>query len=206
MSLEKYTFLDDFDKPRLPLGEELKYTDNDLEGARLKALREGVEKGRQQEKQSIDSELIQVLGSFQNHFSRFVQEESERRQQVQYQASQLAKEIALKICISEAEKNAVDRVLSCFESVTKSILETPKITLFVHPKFEKVLAEKMNTVAQGDSVNLIADASIAVTDCKLEWQDGSAESILERIIDQIGSTLESSVGHSIDKRKEKGDS
>lgn len=194
MNKSKFIFSEDFEKPECDPADEVKFTEKDMSVVKKKAFDEGIEAGKSLEKKGIDAQLIQALIGFQDHLSRFVDEEGNKRREIQYQAAQLAKNIAVKICISESETNAVDRVLSCMDSATKNLLGTPKITVRVNPEIESPLSKRVHEMIQGDLIQVIADESIAKMDCQLVWANGGAESILENTLKEVDLILEESVG------------
>lgn len=201
----KYTFPEDFEERECDPVDELKYTERDIIVVQKKALDEGIQIGKNQEKQEIDTQLIEALIGFRGHLSRFVDQEGENRRQLQYQAAQLAKSIAIKICVAESENNAVDRVMACMDSVTKNLLGSPKITLRVNPEIESALSERIQEMIQNNLVHVSTDDSIAKMDCQLQWTDGSAECILEKTLIDIDSVLEETVGPQYQVKTKEGD-
>lgn len=192
--MKKYIFQEDFDKTECDPADEFKFTERDIIVIKEKALEEGIQIGRNQEKQEIDAQLIHSLIGFQDNLIRFVDEEGESRRQLQYQAAQLAKSIAIKICVADCQNHAVDRVVSCMDSVTKNLLGTPKITLKVNSEIGSALSTRIQEMIQGHLVEVVMDDSIDKTDCQIQWADGSAESILEKTVTEIDSILEETMG------------
>lgn len=192
--MTKFIFQEDFERKECDPVDELKFTERDIIVIKEKAIEEGIQIGRNKEKQEIDAQLIHSLIGFQDHLTRFVDEEGENRRQLQYQAAQLAKSIAIKICVAESENHAVDRVISCMDSVTKNLLGTPKMTLKVNPEIGSALSMRIQEMIQGNRVQVVMDDSIAKMDCQIQWADGSADCILEKTVTEIDSILQETIG------------
>lgn len=193
MPTKRFMFENDFDE-RVVLIEPLlstppTFSEEELSGARELAHQEGIEEGRQLQQEEIEAQILQVVSDFDTQFTKFIDNEAEKRQQIQVMAAKLARTVAVKICLTEVEQHAVDRVLHCLDSITKMLLVRPKMTVSVHPSIVEPLKSYVQTNVKEESVNIIADDTLKIYDCRFQWQEGGAEVILQNILDQIDTYI-----------------
>lgn len=165
------------------------FSENELIAAREIAYLEGVEEGKALQKKEIEADILQVLTGFDKQLTSFLDEEAEKRQQLQMEAAKLAKTIALKICLTELEKHAVDRVVTCLESTTKMLLSRPRIHVNVHPQLVEPLKVCVQQLMKGGDIQVVTDETLTIYDCRFQWQEGGTEVILQNILDQIDTYI-----------------
>jgi flagellar assembly protein FliH len=190
MGYNKYINENDFDKPARKETSERQFTESELLNAKEASYQKGLEDGRNQNSQEIDAQLADALTGFQDHVVRFADLEATKRREVHEEAIRLAKNIATKICVAESELHAVDRVITCLESVTQTLLGNPKITISVHPDIISPLSEKIQEMIQSGLVQVMTDETIAPMDSRFSWAEGGAESILKKTTDEIEKIVE----------------
>lgn len=193
MSIKRFTFENDFDE-RVVLIEPLfspppTFSEEELMGARELAHQEGIEEGRQLQHEEIEAQILQVVSEFDKQFTKFIDIEVEKRQQIQVMAAKLARAVAVKICLTEAEQHAIDRVLHCLESITKMLLIRPKMIVKVHADIIEPLKSYVQNNAKEGEIIVMADDTLKIYDCRFEWQEGGAEVILQTILDQIDTNI-----------------
>lgn len=188
-----FRFSNSFDVAE-PIVEEvinaLIYTEDDLMIAKEIAHNQGMVEGRALAEQTVEAELVKAMIGFQDQLVRFVDKESERRREVQYQAAQLARSVAVKICITELEQYAVDRVVSCMDTLTKALLEKPKMNVNVHPDLAASLSSRVKDMITQGTLHVNIDPSLSMLDCKFEWIDGGAEVMLAKTLSQVDTLIQ----------------
>lgn len=194
MPTKRFMFENDFDE-RVVLIEPMlsipspTFSEEELRGARELAHQEGIEEGRQLQQEEIETQILQVVSDFNTQFTKFIDDEAEKRQQIQVMAAKLAKTVAVKICLTEVEQHAVDRVLHSLNSITKMLLATPKMVVSVHASIVEPLKSYIQHNVKEEGINVIADETLKIYDCRFQWQDGGAEVILQNILDQIDTYI-----------------
>ena len=139
--------------------------------------------------EEIEAQILQVVSEFDKQFTKFIDIEVEKRQQIQVMAAKLARAVAVKICLTEAEQHAIDRVLHCLESITKMLLIRPKMIVKVHADIIEPLKSYVQNNAKEGEIIVMADDTLKIYDCRFEWQEGGAEVILQTILDQIDTNI-----------------
>ena len=183
--MTKFLFNHDFEKPIQIDPNAPKYTEDDVALMKDAAYAEGVTEGRTIQQTIIEADLSRAMGGFEDKLVQFVEEESLKRQEVHAEAAQLAKAVATKICLTEAEKHAVDRVLTCMEQITKTLLGRPTMAVKVNPKLEKTLLDRVKDLVANGQIVVSSDASLDEMDCTFSWASGGAEVLLKNTLDEV---------------------
>lgn len=165
------------------------FSEDELAAAKEMAYMGGIEEGKVLQKKEIDADILQVLTGFEVQLTDFLKNEAQKRQQLQMEAAKLAKTIALKICLTELEKHAVDRVVTCLESTTKMLLSRPQINVSVHPQLAEPLGVCIKQLIKGGDIQVVTDETLTIHDCRFQWQEGGTEVILQNILDQIDTYI-----------------
>lgn len=195
--IEKFTFNHDFEKPK-PVDENApKYTEDQVCAMKEVAHSKGVDEGKAIQRQIIEADLVNAVLGFEQELTKFVEVESDKRRQVQLEAAQLAKTIALKICLTDNEKKSVERVVTCMEKITQTLLNKPTMAISVNPKISQALGQRIQDLIVDGSIQIKTDESLDMTDCRFAWASGGAEVVLkntlsevDRIINEINYTRE----------------
>lgn len=189
MPTRRFIFENDFDErpiliePTLPI--EITFSEDELNAAKEVAYLEGVNEGKRLQEQEINTKILDIVSSFEEKVNQFIEEEARNRQQLQVLAAKLAHTISVKICLTELEKNAVNRVSTCLERATSLLLNRPQVRISVHPELIEPLGERLQPLIEKEELNVVADPSLEIYDCRLDWQDGGAEILLRHTLDQI---------------------
>lgn len=194
MSIRPFIFENDFDDKPIVIEPIVvtpapTFSEEELAVAKEMAYMAGVEEGRRLQNQDIDAKVLQTITEFEAQLTGFISEEAQKRQQLQVEAAKLAKTIALKICLTELEKHAVDRVVTCLESTTKMLLSRPQINVSVHPQIAEPLRDCIKHMIEGGDIHVMTDETLTIYDCRFRWQEGGAEVILQNILDQIDTYI-----------------
>jgi flagellar assembly protein FliH len=183
--IEKFTFNHDFEKPK-PIDENApKYTEDQVIAMRELAYSKGIDEGKNTQQHIIEADLTRALAGFEEQLVNFVNLESEKRAIIHAEAAQLAKIVALKICLTEAEKNSVDRVVTCMEKVTQTLLGKPTMSIVVNPQISQSLSERIKDLIANGEIQIKTDDSLSVMDCRFSWASGGAEVVLKNTLDEV---------------------
>ncbi|WP_032113778.1 FliH/SctL family protein [Candidatus Paracaedibacter symbiosus] len=165
------------------------FSEDELAMAKEVAYTAGVEEGRRLQQNEINAQILHLVTNFEAQLTQFIDSDVCKWQQLQAEAAQLAKTIALKICLTEIEQHAVDRVVTCLEATTKMLLTRPKINVQVHPDIASPLTESIKQMIEAGEINVMSDDTLAIYDCRFQWQEGGAEVILKNIQNQIDTYI-----------------
>lgn len=191
--LTKFDYQRDFEKSDKEREDRRKYTDAQLASEKQTSFDSGVEEGRRLQFQEIESQILTILGGFEEKFSHFMEQESEKNKKLQKDSIELARVVATKLAISEAEKNAVERVVSSMEAATKTLLEQPLITIQVHADLCAPLAQRLQQMGKATRVKIDHLDNLPITDCQFSWGTGGAEISLQKTLQEIDMIIENAV-------------
>lgn len=188
--MTKFLFNHDFEKPIQIDPRAPKYTEDDATLIKNTAYAEGIAEGRSIQQTIIEADLTRAMSGFEDRLVQFVEAESQRRHVVQSEAAQLAKTVATKICLSEAEKHAVDRVLTCMDKITKTLLGNPTMSIVVNPKLEKTLLDRVKDLVSNGQIIVSSDEALSEMDCTFSWASGGAEVLLKNTLNEVDRLIE----------------
>lgn len=171
--------------------EEPTYTMAELAEAQQNSYQQGLHQGRSLERQEIETQLLHSVMNFQGKWTEFIDEERGKRLEVQKRAVMLAKTIACKIGVGEIEKKPLDWIEMAMNKVSKTLLDTPKIAIYVHPAHVSPLKERF---AQREEVDVKGDEKLGPVDCWFDWDKGGAEFLLTDMMKNIESIIQDSCG------------
>lgn len=184
-----FNFDNDFDdkpvveEPALP--PEPTFSGAELVQEKETAYAAGLEEGKRLEKEAIEAQVLQLVSHFEEQLTRFIESDMQKWQQLQTEAAQLAKTIAYKICLTEIEQHAVERVTHCLATTTTMLLSRPKINVHINDAIAKPLSQSLKKMIDAGEIAIVPDETLAIYDCRFQWQEGGTEVILKNIQDQI---------------------
>lgn len=194
----KFLFDMPFDgsKPRVersyaPKAPPPKFSAEELEAAKLAARAEGEAAGRQAAYGDHQRTLEQALQGIAARLGEIAGAEARSRTAARAEAVEIAAAIARKLAgrlIAQRPQEQIEAlVLRCMDDMR----EEPRLVIRAADSVVQLLDERIDQlVAQsgfGGKVVLVPDASMAPTDCRIDWADGAAErrqAMLEQEIDQ----------------------
>lgn len=186
---KKFMFdTNDFDltksKTNMPL-----YTEEQLILAKNQAFAlgktEGSKETRQQQEERITELLRKTLAATEN----LAQSEDRREVEKCIGATQLAIRAIHKLLPQFALRYALPEIEHVIVQAIEARRDEPRIAVTVPTIHLEALKTRMDALALEKSyagkVILIADDSMPPTDCRVEWADGGAERLYERLFSQI---------------------
>lgn len=183
--VQKFTFNHDFEKPK-PVDENApKYNEDQVGVIRELAYNQGFEAGKAEQRQAIEADLAVALGKFEAHLIEFINAETEKRGVIHHEAAQLAKTVALKICLTDSEKNSVDRVVTCMEKVNQALLTKPTMAISVNPQLSQSLSERIKDLIATGNIQVKTDEALGLMDCRFTWATGGAEVVLRNTLNEV---------------------
>lgn len=194
----KYLFDMPFDgsKPRVersyaPKAPPPKFSAEEVEAAKIAARAEGEAAGRAAAYGEHQQNLEQALGAIAGQLAEIAGAEERSRIAARKEAVELATAIARKLAgrliarQPQAEVEAL--VLRCMDDMR----DEPRLVVRAADSVVQLLDQRLDQlIAQsgfGGKVVLVPDATMASTDCRVDWADGSAErqqAMLEKEVDQ----------------------
>lgn len=197
-SKAKYLFDMPFDgtKPRVersyaPKAPPPKFSAEELEAAKLAAYAEGEVAGRNAAYGEHQQNIEQALQAIAGILGKIANAEERSRIAARKEATELAATIARKLAGRLIARQPQDEIEALVLRCMDDMRDEPRLVVRAAESVVQLLDQRVDQlVAQsgfGGKVVLVPDDTMAPTDCRIDWADGSAErhqAALEQEVDQ----------------------
>lgn len=188
---EKKKFLfdaNDFDKTG-PSPDDPVYTEEQLVVAKTQSFENGKAEGLQEAARSIAQETAQCLQKIITLLEKLILAEDRRELEQMAQTVRLTARVTAKLLPQFAQKYALDEIERVIVEAMEARRDEPRIAITVPAAHLEKMKRDIDALAlekgYAGRVIVIADDNLAPTDVRVEWADGGAERIYERIYAQI---------------------
>lgn len=168
-----------------------KFSADEIEAARAAAFAEGEAAGRQAAYGEHQQNLEQALRTIAQQLRAIATGQEHARIAASAEATELAVAIARKLAGRLIERQPLDQVEALVLRCMDDMRDEPRLVIrAAEPVVQQLDAKIDQLVAQsgfGGKVALVPDETMALTDCRINWADGSAErrqTALEQEVDQ----------------------
>jgi flagellar assembly protein FliH len=168
-----------------------KFSADEVEAARAAAFAEGEAAGRQAAYGEHQQNLEQALRTIAQQLRAIATGQEHARVAASAEATELAVAIARKLAGRLIERQPLDQVEALVLRCMDDMRDEPRLVIrAAEPVVQQLDAKIDQLVAQsgfGGKVALVPDETMALTDCRINWADGSAErrqTALEQEVDQ----------------------
>ena len=204
---KKYLFdRHDFTKRQ---AEEAAYTEEQLALAREQGFALGKAEGLKEAKQQQEERLSELLQKVSTSFENLTASEERREMEKCADAARLATKVAHKLLPQFAQKYALPEIERVILQTFEARRDEPRIAVTVPTVHLDALKSRIDAVAIEKSyagkVILVADDHLPVTDCRVEWADGGAERLYERLFSQIENEFTKAISSMNTKLQENKD-
>lgn len=188
--MKKFMFdTNDFDKPAPVEKPAITYSEDQLMMAKTQAYAQGKNEAAAEARASQETQTHQLLGQLIIHLERLIVAEDRREIENMTAATRLAMRVTHKLLPQMAEKFSLPEI----ERVILESLEVRKdeqrIAIMVSAQHLDTMKERLDRLALergfAGKLILIADDTMGPSDCRVEWADGGAERMYERLFAQI---------------------
>lgn len=197
-SKAKYLFDMPFDgsKPRVersyaPKAPPPKFSTEEIEAAKLAAYAEGEAAGRNAAYGEHQQNIEQALQAIAGMLGQIAGAQEQARVAARKEATELAAAIARKLAGRLIARQPQDQIEALVLRCMDDMRDEPRLVVRAAESIVQLLDQRVDQlVAQsgfGGKVVLVPDDTMAPTDCRIDWADGSAErhqAALEQEVDQ----------------------
>ncbi|MDY0009134.1 MAG: FliH/SctL family protein [Bdellovibrionales bacterium] len=191
--MKKFLFdTHDFDKtePETPAAPAvMTYSEDQLMLAKTQAYAQGKQEAALEAQAAQELQTHRLLESMIAQAERLIAAEDRREIESMAQATKLAMRVTHKLLPQMADRFAlteIERVILASLDVRK---DEQRIAIMVSPAHMDTLKSRIDALAMergfAGKLILIADDTLGVSDCRVEWADGGAERMYERLFAQI---------------------
>lgn len=188
--MKKFLFdTHDFDKTKPEAEEKPVFSEEQLTLARQQATTQGRQEGLREAKQAQEEQITKSLSAISARLEEMIAAEDRRETEKLVDAATLAMRVAHKLLPKFARTYALEEIKGVILSAIEQRRDEPRIAVIVSPAHLEYLKEKIDALAlekgYAGKMILLADDALAETDCRVEWADGGAERLYERLSAQI---------------------
>lgn len=178
----------DFDKTG-PSPDDPVYTEDQIVVAKTQSFEQGKSEGLQEASQSQQQEIVKCLQKTITMLEQLILAEERRELDQMASTVRLTARVTSKLLPQFAEKFSIAEIERVIVEAVEARRDEPRIAITVPTAHLEELKGKIDGLAMekgyGGKVILIADDNLAPTDVRVEWADGGAERVFERIYAQI---------------------
>jgi flagellar assembly protein FliH len=177
--------------------EVVLYTEEQLLLAKNQSLALGKTEGVKDTKQKQEELITQLLQKTLAQAEKLVKNEDRREVEKCADAVKLAMQVVHKLLPGFAQQYAVPEIERVITQSIEARRDEPRIAVIVPTVHLELLKTRIDALTTDKSyagkVILIADDNLPPTDCRVEWADGGAERLYERLFSQIENEFTKSI-------------
>jgi len=169
--------------------EVIVYSEEQVELLKTQTLAQGKADGVKETKQKQEELLGQLLQKMLAHAEKMAKNEDRREIEKCADAVKIAMQVVHKLLPGFAEKYSLPEIERVISQSIEARRDEPRIAVIVPTQHLEALKERVDALTAGKAyagkVILIADDALPATDCRVEWADGGAERLYQRLLAQI---------------------
>jgi len=187
--IKKFLFdKNDFDKNATE-GEKPVFTEEQLILAKMQAQQQGKVEGAKEATQSLAEQSNRSLAAIAAACEKLTAAEEVREVEQMKAATKLAMRIAHKLLPQFAERYSLHEIERVISKAIEARRDEPRIAITVPAQHLEALRQQIEQMAHekgfAGKVILLADDNMAPSDVRVEWADGGAERLYERLFSQV---------------------
>lgn len=196
--MKKFLFdTNDFDKPPVIEEPAISYSEDQLMMAKTQAYAQGKNEAANEARTSQETHTHRLLEQLIAQVAQLVAAEDRREIESMAAATKLAMRVTHKLLPQFSERfslEEIERVLLASLDVRK---DEQRIAVMVPAQHLEALKGRIDRLALergfAGKLILVADDTLGPSDCRVEWADGGAERLYERLFAQIETEFASAI-------------
>ena len=188
---EKKKFLFDTNNFDNTKPEIVVYSEEQMQLMKNQTLAQGKAEGTKETKQQQEELIGQLLQKALTQAEKLAKNEDRREVEKCTDAVRLTMQVIGKLLPAFSAQYALSEIERVVAQALEARRDEPRIAVIVPTQHLEPLKARLNALitekAYAGKVILIADDNLAPTDCRVEWADGGAERLYERLFSQIES-------------------
>lgn len=173
------------------------YTEEQLVLAKNQSFAQGRAEGIKETRQQQEERLADLLQKTLVITEKLAAEEDRREVEKCAATARLAMRVAHRLLPRFAQQYALSEIEQVILQVLEARKDEPRIAVTVPTVHLDALKARVDAIAlekgYAGKVILVADDSLPPTDCRVEWADGGAERLYERLFSQIDNEFTKAV-------------
>lgn len=188
--MKKFLFdTNDFDKQPEPEPVAVTYSEEQLLLAKNQSYAQGRAEGAAEAQAAQEKRLADLVENMIGMIEQLIAAEERREIENMMQATRLALRVTHKLLPQFAQKSALEEIERVIIENLDVRKDEPRIAVTVPTQHLDALKARADELALqrgfAGKLILIADDAMGPSDCRVEWADGGAERLYERLFAQI---------------------
>lgn len=213
-AIKKFLFDRDFDAPAEPSAPTKAVepevateppapalSEEDLLAAQQRGYAEGREDGIREAAEATEREIADALGAMPEKLAALFELQEQANRSIAEETLAVATAIARKAFPDLNARNALGEIERMVRDVLASVIDEPRVQIFVVPALRDPLTERLATIAErvgyDGRITVAGDKAMARGDCRVEWNNGGAQRNLETLWMQIDEIVERNLGEDV---------
>jgi len=189
-NMKKFMFdTNDFDKQPEPAPEVVSYSEDQLLLAKTQSHAQGKAEGLAEAQAAQEKRLADLIEKLLGMAEMLIAAEERREVENMMHATKLALRVTHKLLPQFAQKSALEEIEHVILENLEVRKDEPRIAVMVPTQHMDILKARVDNLALqrgfAGKLILIADDAMGPSDCRVEWADGGAERMYERLFAQI---------------------
>ena len=180
----------DFDRVK-PEEAKPSFTEEQLILAKMQAQAQGKAEGLKEARANQDEQVMKCLQAIGSACEKLVAAEDRREVEQLIAATKLSMQVAHKLLPQFAQRFSLQEIERVILASIETRREEPRIAITLPTVHLEALKGRIDALAMeksyGGKIILLADDNLAQTDVRVEWADGGAERLYERLFSQVES-------------------
>lgn len=190
--MKKFMFdTNDFDRSKVPDNDRPVYSENQMAAAKAQSHAQGKKEGLGEAGASQEEQIIALLGKISGMAEQMIAAEERREIERMMDATRVAMRVMHKMLPAFAREHALHEIETVILQSLEVRKDEPRIAIMVSGEHLEQLKSRLDALAlekgYAGKLILIADDHLGPGDCRVEWADGGAERLYDRLIMQIES-------------------
>lgn len=177
------------------------FSEEELEAAKKQAYDEGYKVGRQDEKETREQEASQNLQQISQSLSGLFSSENERTEMFMLGAINLTCHSLDRAFPQIVQQVASKEIKSFLEVELDKLRQMPGLKIYVHPDISDLVKGHFETIrerfAHQGSWTFLDDKTLAVAECRVEWDGGGVEYSLSSLVEGIVKVFKDVLGEDL---------
>ena len=170
-----------------------RFTEDDLTAAKATGYAEGEAAGRQAAQNSIDKRLAEVLSQIPQQLPGLIEAQKRADADLTKASVEIVMTIARKLLPELARRRGLAEIEAVVRACLADLMLEPRLVIrvademldMVRARVDKMVAD----LGYEGAIVCMADPALGPADCRVDWADGGAERVSQRLWDEIDQTI-----------------
>jgi len=182
------------ESPYRPKAPPQKFSQEELEAAKAMAYADGEAAGRASAEAEHGRMVEEALMAIETRLGQLAEAQAQAEAAAKAEAVTLAAAIASKLAAHAMAREPLREIEALVLRCMDDMRDEPRLVVRAHESVTRLLDERVDALTAqsgfGGKLLLVPDDSLAVTDCRVDWAEGSAERNQEHLAREVDQAVQ----------------